>query len=256
MRRFISMLRRRGAAPDSQQGVVSLEFAVIAPVLITMTIGAYDVGRAVIFWQETQTAAQNIAFGAATDAAAVSSQTSDLTYQSNITPAVAQNIMSIIYGVIPEVRSASYITSGGQFSVTLTGIVFQAPAGSPAGTPLSAYVIWSVPLTELPSGASGFSTTRTCGLVTQLSSLPETSATMQSIPTSNITYPSPVVVADVHFRYKPLFFWYITGPIDFWESYFQQPSTGLSTPPNPQEITFDGQSASDANVCQNEPPPS
>jgi Flp pilus assembly protein TadG len=252
MRRFMSAIRRLGAAPGGQDGVVSLEFAAIAPVLISMTIGAYDVGRAAIYWQETQTAAQNIAFAAATYAASPSGTDDNVGTDSSISPTAAQSIMSIIYGVIPEVKTTAYLTAGGQFSVTLSGVVFSTPTG---GSP-TAYVIWSAPLTELNSGAAGYEISRACGPLTPVNVLAENATTMTTLPygPAVMASNSPIVIADVHVRYKPLFFWYITGPIDFWESYFQEPETGVNTGANPQEIVYDEQNLADSQNCPNQNP--
>ena len=39
---------------------------------------------------------------------------------------------------------------------------------------------------------------------------------LTSLPTANVTTPDPILVADVHYQYTPLFFNFFTGPIDFW----------------------------------------
>ena len=227
-----------------RRGVATLEFAVIAPVLLMMTIGALDVGRAVIVWQEVQTAAQNIAMSAA---ALAGPSTGEVPTDSDLSTTNATEAMTAIYGVIPESKSTSYT---GVYSVTLSGVVYQT-----VGTTTTAYIIWSVPLPLVEGTTAMQQPTRACGQMTEITGLPETPATMNTLPTANVTAKSPYIIADVHYQYKPFFFWYVTGNIDFWESYIWFPLIGNSTGPTPQQITFDKQSSSDTYVCQNQPPP-
>jgi len=233
---------------SQRRGVAALEFAIVAPVLLLMTVGALDVGRAVIVWQETIIAAKSVAYSAT--ALAVPIPTEPAT-DSDLSILDATEAMTALYGVIPQAKTAAYT---GVYSVTLSGVVYQTSGGV-----TSAYVIWSVPLAAPKGNSPQMQTvTRTCGLTTEVSTpLPETAVTLQTLPTKAVTVKSPFVVADVHFQYKPFFFWFVTGNIDFWETALLPPLIGNPTGSFPQEITFNGQLPTDTTgfVCQNQPPP-
>lgn len=231
------------AVPRAREaGVVSLEFAIIAPVLLAMVMGAFDIARAVIYWQETQTAAQNIALGAASYAANSASTSAGNNNTSNLTPAQATEAMSILYGVIPIAKTTTYT---GAYSVTLSFVEY--------ANGNQAYVIWSVPLLEGTS--QRVTAVRACGLTAQTATYPETSATMSSVPTSGLNVESPILVADVHFKYIPTFYRFV-GNMDFWETYITPPLSGLATGPTTQVVTYDNNSSSNGYVCQGQPPTS
>ncbi len=41
---------------------------------------------------------------------------------------------------------------------------------------------------------------------------------LTSIRTKGITTADPMLIVDTHYRYTPMFFNFVTGPIDFWSS--------------------------------------
>lgn len=230
-----------------ESGLVALEFALIAPIFVTMIMGGYDLSQAIICWQKTQTAAQNIAEAAANLAAVSNSSTNTSTAYSDLSPTVAENAMTLIYGVLPYLASTSY---GGTYSVTLSGVQFAGTGGSsPSGA--NAYVTWSAPMTE---GTSAMATVRrSCGETAQSATYLESAATLTSIPTGTLTTPSPLVIADVHVQYRATFFRFI-GNVDYWETYVQEPITGSAVAPNQQIITYNNNTQGATNVCS--PPPS
>jgi Flp pilus assembly protein TadG len=253
-------LRRPGARMQQvsgrfrrdRSGVAALEFAVITPVLLMMVVGALDIGQALILWQETETAAVNIASAAvilASSAGCATSCTSNDVQSSDLSSGNAQLAMSIIYATVPTVASASY---GGQFSVILSGVSYTGT--SPNQTPV---VNWSVPLKVGPGGPAMVNPTlRSCGAAQSSASLAEDSTTLNFIPTANIAQNSPVVVADVHVRYVPFFLHWFVGSIDFWATNLQQPRTGdsVSTQASQvQVVTYDA-NANDGYNCENSLP--
>jgi len=226
MRGLFTSARRQTAARE--RGVVSLEFAAIAPVLLLMVIGAFDIARAIAVWQQTLTAAQ----WAAISANFLSIQTDSST---SLTPAQATMAMTTIYGAMPQIQQGLY---NGPYSVTLSGVYF-----TPASGQNTAKVIWSVPL--LTGTGNLQNVRRTCGVVQQLTAMPQNSTNMQYVPTQSITYPTTVLVADVHYQFTPMFFNFITGPIDFWETYAFPPPIGA----NSQSVCYDLANPNDANLC-------
>jgi Flp pilus assembly protein TadG len=234
-------LMRRGIFRRDRRGVVSIEFAVIAPVMALIIAGAFDISRAVICWQETQSAAQNIALGGASLATPVDSGSSAPSTESNLTPAQAKLALSMIYAIMPRIQALDYP----QYSATLSGVGFVNNTGP-------GYITWSVPL--LLGNAKLLTVTRACGAAAGNDAVfPGTSGNLQALPTADITIETNYTVADVHVQYQPKFFFFV-GTIDFWESYVAPVLSGSATGATPQIITYDSSSTSDSYVCQNEPP--
>lgn len=218
-----------------RRGVVALEFAAITPVLIIMVLGAWDTARALIVWQETLEAAKTIAFSA--QALAVQP---DLT--TDISPQNATLAMTTIYGTMPKIKMGIYT---GAYSVTLSSVQF-TPVGD--GT-YTAALLWSVPLTEGNSPPMISSVTRTCGgTITQVAKWPQDQTNLTVIATLLVTLPASTVVADVHYQYTPAFFNFITGKIDFWESYQLPNLSG----PQAQLLTYDKINPNDPADCSNQ----
>jgi Flp pilus assembly protein TadG len=204
-------------AAGRERGVVSLEFAAIAPVLLIMVIGAFDISRAIAAWQQTLSAAQWVAISANQLALQTDNSTS-------LTPAQASMAMTTAYGALPQIKEG---LNNGQYSVTLSGVYF-APNANGNGPANTASIIWSVPLLA-PLGTGNMQTVvRTCGNVQEVAVMPQNSSNLNYLPTKNITTMVTLLVADVHYQYLPTFFNFITGPVDFWESYAYPPSIGAN----------------------------
>jgi hypothetical protein len=217
-----------------RRGVVALEFAMITPVLITMVLGTWDTARALIVWQETLAAAEWIAFTAQTLAVQPDLST-------NLRPQDATLAMTTLYGAMPKIRQGLY---PGVYSVTLSGIYF-----GPSGGIVTANLIWSVPLTVGTSPPMISNVTRTCGNpITQVNTWPENQTNLQVVATQGVTLAPTIVVADVHYQYTPTFFNFITGPIDFWESYQLPNLSGSAT----QLLTYDLANSNDPADCKNQ----
>jgi Flp pilus assembly protein TadG len=112
MRRAASASHETISSHD--RGVVSLEFAAIAPVLLLMIIGAFDIARAIAVWQQTLAAAQWVAVSANYLAIQPDASTS-------LTPAQATMAMTAIYGAMPQIQEGLYPEI---YSVTLSGVYF------------------------------------------------------------------------------------------------------------------------------------
>jgi Flp pilus assembly protein TadG len=226
MRSARSPSRRQVAARE--RGVVSLEFAAIAPVLLLMIIGAFDIARAIACWQQTLAAAQWVAMSASDLSVQVDSSTS-------LTPAQATMAMTAIYGAMPQIQEGLYT---GNYSVTLSGVYY-----TPAGLANAASIIWSVPL--LVGNGRQQTARRTCGTVQQVATMPQDSTNLKFVPTANVSIPTTLVVADVHYRFTPMFFNFITGPIDFWETY----PFPLPIGANNQSVCYDIANPDDGYLC-------
>jgi len=134
-----------------RRSVAALEFALIAPILITIMLGVYDLSQAVLIYNEVETAAHSIASSASTLA---TTNTTD--GSTELTYAQIQFAASEMWGDIPSLR-ADY--EDGTKSVTISSIVFEptvTPSCTGANTPPPAcftpVVVWSAAYTGGDSG--------------------------------------------------------------------------------------------------------
>jgi hypothetical protein len=239
-----------------RRGIAALEFALVSPVLLTLVIGVFDIAKAIILQQEVLNTAHSVSLTASLLATQTLSTagstipedggTETLNGTTMLTAAQVQGVESDIYAAIPWLRSG---VEKGTFSVTLSGIAFSA---LPSGTcqPYSTctgwvpFVAWSVPYKPaagLPGTA--VSLTRACGPISPSALLDIN--TSQNVPLTysnfmttlrikSITYPDPILVADVSYTYSPAFLRFITGPVTFVASAYwpvrQVPYNSDSTP--------------------------
>jgi hypothetical protein len=196
-----------------------MEFAMISPLVITMVVGVFDVSKAMILRQEVINAAHSISLTASLVAVQGNGTTT-------LTQAQVQSVESVIFAEIPWLRSG---VESGTTSVTLSGIVFSGlPSAScnpyTTCTGWIPFVYWSVPYRPSNTyGATFVYPTRTCGPmasgVLNINSSQNTPLTvnnfMTTLRTGGITYPDPILVADVRYTYTPAFFRFITGSLSF-----------------------------------------
>jgi hypothetical protein len=227
------MLTARPLA-QRRRGVAALEFALIAPILLTLGIGVFDIAKAMILQQEVLNTAHSVSLTAsllATQTLSTSGSTipedgnQTLSGTTMLTAAQVQGVESDIYAEIPWLRSG---VENGKFSVTLSGVAFSAlPSAScqPYSTCTGwvPFVAWSVPYVPragLPGTAT--SLVRACGPINPSNLLdiyasqtvPLTAANfMTTLRIKSITYPDPILVADVSYTYTPAFLRFITGPV-------------------------------------------
>jgi len=213
-----------------RRSTAALEFALIAPLLVMLSGGVYDLCAAVLIYNEVTTAATTIVASASSAAAAISIDGSTaLSYDQ------VQQAESGIWADIPGLRTG--LQSGQLKSVTVSSISFQPPSACTTGSscnPYTAYVMWSVSYTGgATTGASFANNIRSCsptgsnsdGLggekqVVASSGLNGSNFTY-TLPTAGLsaytpdpTGPAPVLVADVEFSYTPLFSLF-KGPFTF-----------------------------------------
>ena len=102
-----------------QRSVAALEFCLVAPVLIVLFFGVYDLSSALITYEEVYAAAHSMA-ASISNQAVQSDGTNSLTYTE------VQQDASILWGEIPALRSG---LQDGTKSVTISSIVFENPGG-------------------------------------------------------------------------------------------------------------------------------
>jgi hypothetical protein len=248
--------------PSDRRSIAALEFALIAPILATMTVGIFDLARAFIIWEQINDAAEAIA-----EAAEKLSVTTDAQGQpaAMLTAAQMQAAMSTVYAEIPGLQWGTGTGMfPGQFSVTLSGVVFrqanqQMCSTNTGCTEQRPYTLWSSFFTEQPQGGTQLITSpasqllRSCnGPLTAVAQFPDRPGTNQllymvrpSMP--GVTVPLvPQVVADVRYDYTPNFPFFLgSGAITLWASATLPAPIGGVT----QAITFNN-AAPAGNVVQ------
>jgi hypothetical protein len=214
------------------RSAAALEFALVAPLLIMLAGGVYDLCQAVLIYNEVTNAATMIADSASSAAVNLDGSTA-LSYDE------VQLAESGIWSDIPELRNG--LQAGQVKSITITSVDFEPPSTCTTGSncnPYTAYVMWSVSYNGGPSGASFANNIRTCsptgvnsdGLggekqVAASTGLSASTATY-TLPVAGLTSyqpdptgPAPVLVADVVFSYAPL--------LDFVKTSFTFEATAL-----------------------------
>lgn len=208
---------RAGGLAACRRGVAAIEFALVAPVMITMMIGVFDIVHAMTIQQEVYNATHSILVSASSLAVQPDKSTSLTTTQ-------VQQTLSTVFAAIPGRRNG---TLPGTASVTLTSVNFVLANSSckpTASTPCSyvPIVAWSIAYADPAGRYKGLNTfqplVRPCMQLNQTSPTGGAQGDLTSVRTLGVTNPDPMLIVDTHYRYTPLFFRFVTGPVDFWSS--------------------------------------
>jgi Flp pilus assembly protein TadG len=211
LRGRLSKLGRAGLI-RSRGGLAAVEFALVAPVLVTLCAGLYDLTSAFLAWQRVNMAALEIAQITTYEAAANNNANMNI-----LNIAETQTATSAIYAYLPDTLTAPTAS----FGVVVTSVVVTLQ--NPACTSSCSYipnVAWSGRF----QGGAG--TMRVCGA----SALGWVADIVASSPTTlptDLQQPQPLVVVDVYYTFKPMFFTFITGNIVMMRSAYFSPRTGL-----------------------------
>ncbi len=219
-----------GPALRERRSVAAMEFAMIAPVIATMALAVFDIGRALIIWQQLNDAAVAI-----TEAAEVMSITVGTNgTATQLTATQIQNAMTTIYAQIPGLNlGAGTGMFPGAFSVTLSSVSFYplCATAQSCGTTQTPYTDWSAYLTsggtklEQPPGTLASSLLRPCTLtgllpVRQFPNGPNQLQDMVDpvIIKNGVTMTvAPQLVADVSYQFTPSFPLFV-HPVTLWAS--------------------------------------
>ncbi len=238
---------------STQRANAAMEFAIIAPVLVLLLLGVYEICNAAIVYEEVQNAAHSIP-ASASNLAVQSTGATALSYPQ------IQLAASEVWAQIPELRTGF---QNGAASVTITSVTFLKTAlgctptqASHASCNYTPTVAWSVAYTGGTSGRFTTYALRSCtgaptvsgqanatvttgatptvvgGLNNEAASSAGISAAtvptwkasdLTSLPTFSVATPdpnwvgpSPILVVDVHLKYQPVFGLFIPGGVDFY----------------------------------------
>jgi len=204
----------RAALLCSRPGLAAIEFALIAPLMITACAGLYDLTTAFLAWQRVNMAALAMAQIATYQAAT----TTDNNINTNVLNLIeAQTAASAIYAYLPDTMTA--LTSS--FAVVVTSVVVTLQNTScTAACSYISNVAWS----GLFQGGAG--TTRACG-AGALGWVADTAGPSSTTLPTDLQQVQPVLVVDVYYTFQPMFFTFITGNILMMGSAYFPPRTGL-----------------------------
>jgi Flp pilus assembly protein TadG len=202
--------RRPGGALNARSGIASIEFALIAPALLSITLIGVDGARAVLIWRQVHNAATAIAENAEKLSVTTIADTNDVT--SELTADQMQQAMSTIYAVIPGLNLGN---GGGlypgKFAVTMSEVPFYPICAQATGCATqSAYVLWSSYLSvggpQLTQGIY-----RPCQMETSVAAFPDNAsqytvmANPNLAPKGSAMTVAPEVVVDVQYTFTPYF---------------------------------------------------
>ncbi len=213
--RYTAGTRRRPTGLlGARRGVAAIEFALIAPVLVTMLAGIYDIGNGYIATLRVSMCAQAIDQIATAEAAG--STTANTLNLSQVTAAA-----SAAYAYLPGLTSGSPPIFGVVISsVAMTPTI----SGCTSGCTYTAHVAWSGSYQGTSGTLRPCDTVRGTSVITQSTDTATPSAT--TLP-SDVYSAASVLVVDVTYRYTPLFFSFIGSSITIRQSAYFAPRTGL-----------------------------
>ena len=202
---LIAWLARRGLHRlRDRRGFVSLEFALVMPVMIPMLLCTYDCTQVLILRSQLAFSAQQVVQMASNIAATSSSNT--VTVNQMATSDVITSISTAFY------TFTNWRSPGPEFSVALSEIQFTPKvAGCTSNCTYNAKVGWSAAVSQTATSpmtwpsATQFPTNanqRPCGAVTGVDT--STAVTKATLPTV-LFGSTPILVADITYKYVPLF---------------------------------------------------
>ncbi len=185
--------------------MAGLEFALLAPVLLVVFLGIIDISGALLTARRIGSAAAAVAEIASTEAAQV--QTLNKVTDSQIWAATTAP-----FAWFPEWTAAA---AKNTFAVTLSYVLLTAtPAGCTQACTYTANVAWSM------ANELGSPQLRACGPLTIVAN--NNPASYTTLPSGDLG-PTSLLVADVSYTFKPVFFGFLIGDIPMMQSAFISP---------------------------------
>ena len=181
----------------SRRGVVALEFAMMAPLLMVPLMFMYDAANGWMVWHRLTLAARSIA-QISTLLAVNADGTNTLSHDQ------AWRASTAVYAAMPETLAA-----GATFGVVMSEVLFTSP-DSCNGEACVANVGWSTTLL-------GSAPRRACGT---LSVVPDSFPPSPAVLPQSVFQPAPILVVDVTYSFKPTLLGSLIGGIPMaWSAY-------------------------------------
>jgi Flp pilus assembly protein TadG len=195
------MARRR----PIRGGVAGVEFALLAPVLLTMFLGTIDLSGALLTARRMATAAGSVVEIAT--AGAAQSKTLNV-----LTDVQAWQATTAAFALFPGWTEK---LANGTFAITLSAAAFTAvPAGCTQKCTYTANIVWSV------ANNLGARRLRPCG---PMASVPNTDATSYTTLPAGDFGATALLIADISYTYQPSFFGFLIGDIPMMQSAYLSP---------------------------------
>lgn len=211
----------------ARDGVAAIEFALVAPVMVAILMGVFDLAQLLIVQRRV-----------AISAAEVAEVASNLALQSDnsnmLGPAQLYAALSTAYAYFPNWRlPATGGNADSNYIVTISSVEIKGVPIGCSGNNCGSYVgsvAWSM-ARSLNRNGSSYSTspiwdtqqTRPCGPVS--TQTPVNKDHLSTLPSGAFTL-SSLIIVDVSTTYKPLFLSSITGPFTFFRSAYLPPRSG------------------------------
>jgi hypothetical protein len=213
----------------SRHAVAALEFGLLAPVMVVMLIGVFNLAKIAVLWEQVWSASRSIAESATTLAIVTNSATATPTPcgpppgssppgSSWLCYSQADEALSAVYAEIPWVAagiaSGNYKGTGQLPPNTVTAVLSSVNLVPTASGTFTTQVIWSKAYVP-PNGLTGFDFSsgvlRSCGEPLPKGTVPDGVAS--AYKAAGITVPDPFLMADVKLVYTPYLFDIITGKV-------------------------------------------
>jgi Flp pilus assembly protein TadG len=200
--------RRAAVRRGHRRGVAAVEFALVAPLLVTLALGTYDLVAGTTAWWHLALAARAVG-----EIATASAANPD---QSNsLTAAEAYAASTAIYPLMPQLRSAA----AQDFGVVLSSVVFTPTvSGCTSGCKYNAAVAWSH---TLVGGAAA----RVCGALA--SALDAAAPAAGTLPADAFSA-APILLIDVIYQFRPVFTSFVLGAIPMQRTAYLPLRTGTN----------------------------
>jgi Flp pilus assembly protein TadG len=208
-----------------------MEFALLAPVMIILLTGSYDITQLLIAASRVVSTAQQVV-EIATELSVHPDRSISLTTTQGYQAETA------IYALMPGLKSGA---DTNHYSVTLSAVVFTATPPGCDATSSCTYVARTAWSHALPQSSPPV--TRPCGVIPQVVAAQQTQA---NLPTAGMTQLTSIVVADVSYSYWPLFVGFVTGPVMLQRTAMLPPRSGTVT----EYVEYDlANATTDPSIC-------
>jgi Flp pilus assembly protein TadG len=188
-----------------RRGLAGLEFALLAPILLTLFAGTVDVSSALLTYRRMGIAAAAVAEIASTGSA--QSQALNL-----LTDVQAWQATTAPFVWFPQWTDAA---AQGTFAISVSLVTFTAtPAGCAQNCGYVATVAWSV------ANNLGAVQLRPCGTLTMVPN--GSTPSLTTLPAGDFG-PTSLLVADISYTFRPLFLGFLVGDIALMRSSYFSP---------------------------------
>jgi hypothetical protein len=208
-------MRRPHRTRNGKHAVASIEFAFIAPIMLTLTLCCIDAARAYLIWAQIHEAANAIAEAATKLSVTTNPTTGAIT--SQLTADQMQQAMSVVFAEIPQLNLGN---GGGLFpdsiAVVLSSVSYKPLCAAAANCgSQQAYVVWSSYLSVGGSAVyQGYK--RPCGYLQAEAQFLDNNGNINEMASPVVAGGkamtlAPQLVADVVYSFHPFFPLFLGG---------------------------------------------